>query len=185
MEFLKNIFGDKALTFDDFKAAVTADTGIKLINLAQGGYVSKEKFDEKDNALKTANDTIKKLQDDGADVEKLRQTIADYEAKEQKRLADEKLAQEEQGYKDRFSKLYGENKFLNEGTEQWIFNEFKSAIALEENKGKSDADIYAAITKDKNIYESPNKFANPPAHGGSNSGDDELKAARAIMGLKD
>ena len=36
-----------------------------------------------------------------------------------------------------------------------------------ENKGKSDADIYAAITKDKNIYENPNgKFINPPADGG-------------------
>lgn len=180
MEFLKKIFGDKTMTFEDFKSAVTADTSIKLINLADGGYVSKEKFDDKDNALKTANETIKQLQSE--DVEKMKQTIADYEKKEQQRADAEKAANELQALKERFAPLKGEHTFLNEGTENWIFEEFKKAIALEENKGKSDADIFGAITKDKNIYENPNqKFVNPPA-GGGNVNDDDAKA-RAVMGL--
>ena len=190
MEFLKNIFGDKALTFADFKAALEADKNIKLANLADGKYVDKDKLDKKNNDLSEAQNTITKLNSEietlktnGADVEKLKQTIADYEAKEQKRVNDEKASKELEAIKARFSPLKGEKKFLNEGTENWIFGEFKNALTLEENKGKSDADIYEAITKDKNIYENPNqKFINPPADR-SNGNDSDEAQARAVMGL--
>ena len=73
LEFLKNIFGDKALTFDDFKSALEADKTIKLANLADGKYVDKEKFDKKVTELQTANDTIKQLQGEGVDIEKMKQ----------------------------------------------------------------------------------------------------------------
>lgn len=148
MEFLQNVFGDKALTFADFKAAIEADKNIKLANLADGKYVDKDKLDKKTSELSEAQNTITKLNSEietlksnGADVEKLKQTIADYEAKEQKRIADEAAAKELEALKTRFSSLRGENKFLNEGTENWMFEEFKNALSLEENKGKSDADI--------------------------------------------
>ena len=190
MEFLKNVFGDKALTFADFKAALEADKSIKLANLADGKYVDKDKLDKKINELTEAQNTITKLNGEietlktnGADVEQLKHTIADYEAKEQKRTADETAAKELEAIKARFSPLKGDKAFLNEGTENWMFEEFRKAIALEENKGKSDADIYEAITKDKNIYENPNsKFVNPPADGGDGKISDEAKA-RAVMGL--
>ena len=190
MEFLKNIFSDKALTFADFKAAIEADKNIKLANLADGKYVDKDKLDKKSNELTEAQNTITKLNGEietlktnGADVEKLKQTIADYEAKEQKRADDEKAFKETEALKARFSPLKGENKILNEGTESWMFSEFRNALSLDENKGKSDADIYAAITKDKNIYENPNgKFINPPAGGGNGTKSDDDQA-RAVMGL--
>lgn len=169
MEFLKNIFGDKALTFDDFKAAVDTDSNIKLANLADGKYVDKEKFEKKVTELQTANDTIKQLQGDGIDIEKMKQTIADYEAKEQKRLDDEKAANELNALKNRFAPLRGDKSFLNEGTENWIFSEFKAALALDKNKGKSDAEIYEAVTKDKNIYVNPNQRFEAPPTGNKNS----------------
>lgn len=46
MEFLKSIFGDNLLSFNEFKAAIEADKTIKLANLADGKYVDKEKFDK-------------------------------------------------------------------------------------------------------------------------------------------
>ncbi len=94
MEFLKNVFGDKTLTFAEFSQAVEADEKIKLINLADGGYVAKEKLDKKITELSEAQATIETLKGNGEDVEKLRQTISDYEAKEKNRADAEAKAKE-------------------------------------------------------------------------------------------
>lgn len=122
--------------------------------------------------VNTANETITdlkgKLEDASkVDVKALQDKIKEFEDAEADRVQKENAQKETEALKARFSPLKGDNKFLNEGTESWMFSEFKNALTLEENKGKSDADIYAAITKDKNIYENPNgKFINPPADGG-------------------
>jgi len=42
MEFLKSVFGEGALTFDEFAVGV-AQNGLKLADLAAGGYVDKRK----------------------------------------------------------------------------------------------------------------------------------------------
>ena len=147
-----------------------------------------KKIDTLTEQVNTANDTITdlkgKLEDASkVDVKALQDKIKEFEDAEAERVQKENAQKETEALKARFSPLKGENKFLNEGTENWMFNEFKTALSLEENKGKSDADIYAAITKDKNIYENPNgKFINPPAGGGSGSKTDEDQV-RAVMGL--
>ncbi|MEA5060670.1 MAG: phage scaffolding protein [Candidatus Pelethousia sp.] len=86
MEFLKALFGDKPLTYDEFVAAVGAAKDIKLVNLSSGQYVDKGKLDDKENELKTANDTIKALQDtvkkfDGVDVDALKNAATATETK--------------------------------------------------------------------------------------------------------
>ena len=183
MEFLKNVFGENALSFEEFKAAVENDKNIKLANLTEGKFVDKEKLERKIAELEEAQTTITKLKESSADVEQLKQTIADYEQKEQKRSEDEAAAKELEEIKSRFSSLKGENAFLNEGTERWIFDEFKNAITLEENKGKSDVDIYASITKDKNIYENPNKLITTPT--GNIGGGTAYKSKEDILSIKD
>lgn len=131
-----------------------------------------KKVDALTNQVNTANDTITdlkgKLEDASkVDVQALQDKIKQFEDAEEDCVKKENAQKETEALKARFSPLKGENKFLNEGTENWMFDEFKNALSLDENKGKSDADIYAAITKDKNIYENPNgKFINPPADGG-------------------
>ena len=133
-----------------------------------------KKIDTLTEQVNTANYTITdlkgKLEDASkVDVKALQDKIKEFEDAEETRKKNEAAQRENEALKARFSPLKGENKFLNEGTENWMFNEFKNALSLEENKGKSDADIFAAITKDKNIYENPNgKFINPPAGGGKN-----------------
>lgn len=187
MEFLKNIFGDKSLTFEDFMSALSADKNIKLVNLADGQYVDKGKLADKINELKEANYTIEKLKKNSDEVESLKQTIADYEAKEKKRTDEERAANEEKAIKDRFLSLKGNHKFLNEGTEKWIFEEFKNALSLDENKGKSDSDIYAVVTKDKNIYENPNKkYINPPVGSVANADENQRTITlMKAMGIKE
>lgn len=82
---IKELFGDKSLTYADFEKAA-GEHKAKFVDLSEGGYVDKGKFDGKTNELKTANDTIADLQDkvkafDGVDVDKLKQDVKDAQTK--------------------------------------------------------------------------------------------------------
>lgn len=69
MDFLKNLFGDKQLSYDELVKAVEAhnnadkDNQIKIANLAGGEYISKEKYDAKEKELAKANDQLTTLND--------------------------------------------------------------------------------------------------------------------------
>lgn len=91
MEFLKAIFGDKALTYAQLADALKDNKDVKLANLASGEYVGVEKFNAKVEELKTANGTIKNLQDqvkkfDGVDVDGLKNAAKELETKYQAQL---------------------------------------------------------------------------------------------------
>lgn len=86
MDFLKTIFGDKALTYAELESALKDNKDIKLANLSGGQYVDKGKHDAKIIELATANDTIKTLQEtvkkfDGVDVQKLKGDLATAQVK--------------------------------------------------------------------------------------------------------
>lgn len=98
MDELKTIFGESALTYDQFSEALEkADKKtINLANLAKGGYVAKDKFTNKETELATAQNTIRELQDaakawDGVDVEKLKGDMAALQTKYDNDLAAAKL----------------------------------------------------------------------------------------------
>lgn len=135
-----------------------------------------EKYEEQLNtASNTITDLKGKLQNaEKVDVEALQKQIADYEQAEQKRKDDEAVAKANEALRGRFAPLKGEHKFINEYTENAMFDEFKTALSLDENKGKSDSDIYATITKDKNIYENPNqRLVIPPVRTNGKRTDSE------------
>ena len=94
MDFLKAIFGDKPLTFDDFVQAVNAHNGneankdnmIKLANLSSGEYVSKAKHDAlqallngKTTELDTANNLIADLKKGTKGNDELQGKVSAYE----------------------------------------------------------------------------------------------------------
>lgn len=94
MDFLKVLFGDSALTYDQLASAIQTHNGkaenkdkqIKIGNIGDGSYVSFDKFKAKEAELTTANTTIKNLQGeikkwDGVDVDKLKTAAADWETK--------------------------------------------------------------------------------------------------------
>lgn len=96
VEFLKTLFNDKALTFDEFAKAVGESKDIKLANLADGKYVDKQKLDDKVVELNTANQTIADLQTavkkfDGVDVEGLNEQISTLREKYDKDTSELKL----------------------------------------------------------------------------------------------
>jgi len=87
-EFLKKLFGEKAVTFEEFETAYKAQEkdGVKIVNLADGGYVDKQKFDAKATEAKTATDSLATLQEtvkkfDGVDVDKLKTAATDAQKK--------------------------------------------------------------------------------------------------------
>ena len=75
MEFLKSIFGNAALTYDQLAEKLRGSADVKLANLASGQYVDKGKFDAAQielagvrEQLKSANEAIdgfKKLDPEG------------------------------------------------------------------------------------------------------------------------
>lgn len=92
-EFLRKLFGipaagekPRSMTYEELEAAIDADKGITLVNLKDGGYVSKDKFDAKETELKgvqaqltTANETIKGFE--GQNVEGIKTKVSEWETK--------------------------------------------------------------------------------------------------------
>lgn len=59
MDFLKQIFGEEALTFSQFEEKIKNSDEIELVNAAGGAYVPKSELDEANEKLKTAEDDAK------------------------------------------------------------------------------------------------------------------------------
>lgn len=157
---LKSLFGTEALTYEQFAEKAKE---LKLVDLNEGEYVSKGKYDKTDNALKEARETIKSLEANASNTEEIAKELQKYkDAEEARKQAEEKATRTAQ-IRNRFDPLKGDNKYLNEGTENWIFSEFEKALSDKQYEGKSDAEVYAAITKDKNIFINPQEpFKNSP-----------------------
>lgn len=105
-EYLKDLFGDGSLSFAQFVEKLgSAGDKVKLVNLKDGGYVGKDKFDamqtERDTfrtQLETANTTIKSYTD--MDIDGIKQSAKDWETKyntDTQKLRD-KLADMEYGH---------------------------------------------------------------------------------------
>lgn len=74
LEFLKPFFEDGSLSFEQLQEAVK-DSGVKPVNLADGEYVSKSKYDseshEKDAAIETLRKTAEQRKTDLTDLKTL------------------------------------------------------------------------------------------------------------------
>lgn len=132
--------------------------------------------------LKKANDTIAEMEKNAKDAAALQKTIDDYKAAEEKRQADAKAAAERSERMGRFEKAHGEagkgRKWLNDFTRDGIFAQFEKALTDDANKGKSDVQIYTALTSDDKgvkpgLYEAQASVAGGgmPGMGGNPGGD--------------
>lgn len=112
-EYLKKLFGASedgtpvALTFDQLVEKLRADEEIKVANLADGGYVSKKKFDAKETELAglreqltAANGTIQSYKD--MDIDGIKQSVTNWEKKYNDDTAalNQKIADNERAYQE-------------------------------------------------------------------------------------
>lgn len=136
MDWLKNIFASAengALTYEQFNSALTAQ-GIKLANLSEGNYVSKQKYDDelkaRDTRISTLDETIKtrdadlvKLQTslDGADVETLKKAsrdLADLQKKYDKETKAYEAQLSQQAYEFAVREFAGGKQFTSKAAKR-------------------------------------------------------------------
>lgn len=162
MDFLKELFTEP-LSFEAFSKAV-AEKGIKLANLASGDYVDKDKLIKANNDLKAANETIKTmtgqlqtLKDNNATAEDWKKKFEDLQKDnaEKERLAGEAKAkaEKEAAILARYNAAcVGKDgkplEWAHEAIKADYLRRFTEALEDKNNAGKSDADIFYALTKD-------------------------------------
>lgn len=130
-----------------------------------GEYENKIKDFEKQDAAGLA-----------AKIEELQKVIDDRKATDDKAIHDKNLS-------DRLDKVTGDRKYINEFTRKGILAEFTAAVEDKANAGKSDTDLFDALTKDRDgIFENKNAV-NIPGVSTINQKTLNADKARQIMGL--
>lgn len=183
MEFLKKIFGDKALTYAELEAALKDSKDVKLANLAEGGYVDKEKYSALETKNKTLSDQLKGLENIKPD--ELQAEIA--------RLKDEN-EKAEQRYQQTILDHTVENRLMSEGAV-----DVRAVRALlDMNKVKMDGDTLlgldeqiSALKKDKawafptqNNGKAPDiSGAVPAPSGGKDEPGADIQLVNSLLGL--
>ena len=69
IEFLKQIFGSEALTFDQLSERLGADASIRVANIADGSYVPKDEYDKVSGQLAEATAAAEKYADFDAQLQ--------------------------------------------------------------------------------------------------------------------
>ena len=160
-EYLKKLFGTtddgqpEALTFDQLTAKIEAESGIKLVNLSDGGYVSKDKFDAKvtelegvQQQLTDANATIQSYKD--MDIEGIKKSAADWEEKYntdtaalQQKLADQEYEFAARSYLSAFP-------YANDLVKDAVFAQFMAKEFKREGEKFLGADDFMAEIQKNN-----------------------------------
>lgn len=149
MEFLKGLFEAKALTYEELAAAVNSSTEIKLVNLKDGQYIGKGKYESEKRTRKELEREVNTLKSGLVSADRLQKEIFELQKEIEKRNLEDENRKIESSYLNRFDRISSGAPFVNDITRKGIFEEFKCACSAEENSGKSDKEIYESLTKDR------------------------------------
>lgn len=148
-EEVKQIFSDatdeqlKAIM--DLNGADVEKVKLKVTALEAELKEKKEDFDK----LNTEFETLKTTNASGEDWKaKFEALQAENVAKEKQAEADRILAEKNADIEKRFSECVGDKKFSHDAIKSSYLKKFADALENEEYKGKGDADIFHALTKD-------------------------------------
>ena len=141
--------------------ADATDEQLKAVMDLNGADVEKSKskvtaleaeLKEKNADLQKLNTEFENLKTANASGEdwkaKFEALQADNLAKEKQAEADRILAEKNKNINKRFESVLGDKKFNHDAIKADYLKKFSEAIELEENKSKSDADIFHELTKD-------------------------------------
>lgn len=143
---------------------------IKGILAESGKVVNTETEKLKDEYKKTIDDLKEQIKNapNSDEVENLKNTIADMEAKEQERLEQEKAKKDDEILTNNILEVFGDKQFVNEYTKNAIMNDIKTGLKDENNSGKSAKDLFEEYTKDKSdIFVNPNQVQDMAGMGDS------------------
>ena len=159
LEFLKELFGTtkdgqaEALTLAQLEEKIAAaGDKFKIVNIADGGFISKEKYDKKDLELKgvkdqlaEANTTIQSYRD--MDIDGIKKSAADWQAKYEAdtKTLQEKLTAQETEFA---AKTYlGGFKYANDLVRDAIYAKFMAKNFVREGDKFLGADDFMAEMK--------------------------------------
>lgn len=143
---------------------------IKGILAESGKVVNTETEKLKDEYKSTIDELKEKIKNapSSEELENLKNTIADMEAKEEKRLADEKAKKDDEILTNNILQAFGDKQFINDYTKNAIIADIKAGLKDSNNGGKSAKDLFEEITKDKSdIFANPNKIPDMEGMGDS------------------
>lgn len=109
--------------------------------------------------LSGAKATIQTLEANKGDVEKLQKEIDAYRQAEAKRKEEEQAAAARRDLMERMDAVLGDRKFAHERLRDIVADDFSKALQDKANRGKSDADVFEAITRDQGYFTSQNPAA--------------------------
>ncbi len=184
MEFLKELFGGNSLSYEQFEKAVN-DKKMKLVNLSDGGYVDKKKYDDditaKDNSIAELNNTIgsrdkdiadikKQLEEAGADKDKLSTVTSQLSELQTKYETDSKAYQEKlskQEYEFAVKDFANGQKFSSNAAKRDFINSMiNKGLKMEKDHilGADDfVKAYAENNADAFVVEKPQEPEKPAA----------------------
>ena len=198
MEFLKEILGEEL--YSQTKEKVDSynnehkDKPVKLVNLSEGNYVSKEKFDSKETELtnlktqiEDANNEIQSYKD--MDIDSIKKSAADWETKYNDLVKAQDDAKKESIRAERTNAFFNDVKFASESAKAGVIAEFnKKDFKYDEESNKflgASEWLEDLKTKDTGAFLSdvanPKFTTNPTAPNNGGSMDDILEA----MGLSE
>lgn len=164
-DFLKKLFAEGALTFDQFVEALNGDKTIKLVNLSDGGYVAKDKLDAKitelngvKEQLTAANTTIQSYKD--MDIEGIKKSAADWEKKHKEDTEALTRKLEEQATEFAARTYLGGFQYSDDLVREAVYSKFMAKGFKRTDDGKFEgADAF--MEELKKAY--PTSFGAPPA----------------------
>ncbi|WP_101698506.1 phage scaffolding protein [Clostridium minihomine] len=163
MDFLKDVFGSEALTYEQLVKKLEGNKEIKLGNLAGGAYVGKDKFQsleaDRDNyktQLEAANQQIEQFK--GLNVEQIQQAANDWKAKYEAAESDHQKQLAERDYKDaalvavsgvKFTSKAAKTAFLSLLKEKQLKLDAGKLVGFDDVLAQAKTDDPSAFASDK------------------------------------
>ena len=91
-----------------------------------------------------------------SELETLRSEVERFRAGEQARMAADEEARRRAEVERRFKAAAGDREFLHEYVRKGLLADFAAALEDAANAGKSDAEVFSALTREKNCFAAQN-----------------------------
>lgn len=133
------------------------DINSKDIGKAKGEAAKMQSdLDTANEALKKAQDTIAALEAAKGNTEEIQKKLDEYIAADEKRKEDEQAAAERAELMERMDAVLGDRKFAHDRLRDVVAEDFANALKDKANRGKSDKDVFDALTKDQGYFANQN-----------------------------
>lgn len=147
---LQTIMNGTELTAEQVKAILDLNSA----DITKALNKQKDELNQANDALKTAQETIASLEANKANAAELQKQIDAYKAADEKRAQEAKEAAERAELEERFNAVSGDKKYIHDMVREGVMKDFGAALNDKANRGKGDAEIFEALTKDKGYFAS-------------------------------